>query len=323
MGKSFLKKRRNDTIFILVWFLLKLVYAIPRHWGLLVFKYIGRFAYYLPIAERQFIQTNVATVIGQSWSTIRIKTFCMSVYEQLGQNIFDGLYLNRCTDKQFFSIVSHDSMDEIFKAYHQKQGVICVASHQGCFEMLIQTIARRKIECFTVGQRLFDHRIDALISHMRQSHGVTYLHRDGSGRKIIRLLKKGLFFGVLIDQDTNIEGYFAHFLGKLAYTPVGPLRIALQLNIPLFCAYTARQPNNTHHVYFQGPLHITRTADMTRDCVTTLETVNSYLSNGIERFPDQWVWMHRRWDKKPHDKRYAHIPTIESYAKQHTQSSCQ
>ena len=119
---------------------------------------------------------------------------------------------------------------------------------------------------------------------------------------------------MLIDQDTYGDGVFAHFLGKLAYTLSGPVRMAMRYNMPLFVMYAARQKDNTHYVHIQGPLTLDDTGDFNRDLVMNVEKVNDFLSKGVLDYPEQWVWMHRRWKSKPEDPEFKDVLNIEDYS---------
>jgi lauroyl/myristoyl acyltransferase len=45
-----------------------------------------------------------------------------------------------------------------------------------------------------------------------------------------------------------------------------------------------------------------------------VEEINAAISATILAYPQQWVWMHRRWNRKPTDKGFEHVPNIETLA---------
>jgi KDO2-lipid IV(A) lauroyltransferase len=306
MGKkTFLKRRRNDFIYALLLTLFIFAKIVPRKIGLFVFGMVGRLFYpLLPLEKERTIQ-NLTLIFGNRWDTKKIHAMARTVYENLGKNIFDAIYLSCCPNAVFQKIVQHNDLAALDRAYHQGKGVIVMGGHLGCFEMMASVTANRSFNCVTIGQRLFDPRIDALSKKMRNRDRITYLHRDGSGRDIVRLLLKGYAFGVLIDQDVDLEGVFARFLGLPAFTPSSPMRIAMKYHIPVFVVHTARQADNTHAIVFEGPLELDSAGDFSRDLVANIQKVNDILSGAIMENPDQWVWMHRRWRKKPAGEEFA------------------
>jgi KDO2-lipid IV(A) lauroyltransferase len=166
--------------------------------------------------------------------------------------------------------------------------------------MLLPFFARKGIKHFAVGRRVYDSRIDEMIISARTGANFEYLHRTENPRAIIRrLINEGKAFGVLVDQDTSVDGVFAHFLGRPAYSPSGPLRIALRYDIPTFVMFTARQPDNTHRVIISDRLVFEKSGDSDADLVRAVTRANAILSDAILAYPEQWVWMHRRWRRKP------------------------
>lgn len=311
--KSFIKRRRNDLIYGFLLCLFFLAQVVPRRIGLWIFGAVGWLFYCIPTVEKERTRQNLRLIYGGQWSEKRIRAVARTVYVQLAKNIFDAIYLSGCSDQTFASIVHYNDISSLERAYAQGRGLIGMTGHIGCFEMIVYLVARRGFKCVTIGQRLFDPRVDALTRKMRTGLDITYLHRDGSGREVLRLLRSGCAFGVLIDQDVNLDGVFARFLGITAYTPSGPMRLAMKYGIPVFAIYTARQPDDTHQVSITGPLELENTGDFTRDLVLNIQKVNDILSEGILKNPQQWVWMHRRWRKKPTDEESRNVPNIESY----------
>jgi KDO2-lipid IV(A) lauroyltransferase len=125
------------------------------------------------------------------------------------------------------------------------------------------------------------------------------MERSESPRKIIRWLSDGFAFGVLIDQDTRVDGVFAPFLGLPAYTPSAPIRMAMKLKVPVVVATTVRQPDDTHYCFISKTLDLADSGNFDRDLVTNVTMANDLICKTITAYPDQWVWMHRRWKTKP------------------------
>jgi KDO2-lipid IV(A) lauroyltransferase len=206
-------------------------------------------------------------------------------------------------------------MTEVRQAYARGKGVMVVTAHCGCFELLLHFIAVQGIPCFAIGSTLYDKRLDALVEKLRSGENIVYLHRSESPRAMLRLMKSGRIMGVLIDQDTHVDGVFAHFLGKLAYTPSGAVTMARRYDIPVFAMTTVRETDQTHRIMISKEINLHATGREIEDCVRGIEMINAHISATIERYPSQWVWMHCRWNKRPEDEAYRGIPNIERYEK--------
>lgn len=312
MAKSYLKRRRNDVVYVMLLLLAHTARRIPRKIGLLLFGWIGRIVYLFPSRDKNRTLSNLRRFYSDSWSPAKIRHTARSVYCNIGKNVFDALYLSRCSNQEFDTIVKDNGLTMFQQAHAAGKGLIAITCHLGCYEMGIHLTARKNIPCVTLGQRLFDSRIDKIVISMRQLNNITYLYRDKSSREVLRHLRQGSLLGVALDQDTYGEGVFAHFLGEPAYTLSGPVRIAMKYDIPLFVAYCARQKDDTHFIFVKK-LELEQSDDFDRDLLENIENVNAFISKGILDYPEQWVWMHRRWRKKPDDPRYKDVPNIEKY----------
>ena len=233
-----------------------------------------------------------------------------AVYVNLGKNLFDALYLSRKNKAQLDKMVHSDDLTPVWNAYTEKHGVLTITAHTGCFEMLLHYFAAQGFACFAIGRELYDKRIDDLIKNHRSGENIVYLHRSENLRKFLKLLGEGRLFGVLLDQDTRVDGVFAHFLGRLAYTPSGTVKLAMRHNLPVFVITTARD-GNVHRVFVKK-IELESGHDGDVDLVRNVERVNDAIGETIRAYPDQWVWMHKRWNRKPTDKGYEHIPNIET-----------
>jgi Kdo2-lipid IVA lauroyltransferase/acyltransferase len=276
-----------------------LAHRIPRNAGLLFFGWVGKVVYAIPHADRTRTLTHLRLIYGSRWSESKIRRVARGVYRELGKNLFDAFYLDGSVPAVFDRIVRSDSFEPVHRAYAEGRGCIMITAHTGCFEMLLPYFSYRGLRCFAIGKKLHDEGLDQLISSKRRGNDTIYMNRSEGTVKIIRLLREGRIFGVLVDQDTSVEGVFADFMGKPANTPSGPVKMAMRFGIPLFVVTTARQSDDTHYVYINGPMEMSRSASEEENLVNNVAMVNRLICTTIERYPEQWVWMHRRWHRKP------------------------
>ncbi len=307
------RRRRHDLAYVGALTLYRLGNVIRRPCGLLVFGLLGRIAGSAARSDRRRILDNLRQVYGREWSQTRIASVARAVYPSLAKNLFDAIYLARCSDREFDRLITCDSLQPLNAALEQGTGAVMITAHLGCYESLLHFFARKGYPSFAIGRRAFDKRVDSIIQKLRSGPNIIYMNRDGSSRKIIRLLREGRLFGALIDQDTNVEGVFADFLGRLAYTPSAPVRIAMRFGVPVFVATTARRLDGRHHISLIGPLRLRDAGDFQKDLVYNVQTANDLISDAIRHNPEQWVWMHKRWKRRPDSPRHAETPNIEKY----------
>jgi KDO2-lipid IV(A) lauroyltransferase len=312
-ARGFIKRRKNDLIFAAVQCVLFVHRLLPRRLGLVVFEILGAVAYCFPNRERTRTVEHLRTIYSGQWPEKRVLSSARRVYRELGKNAFDAIYFARCNKKQLEKNVLCDDLDGFRQAYDRGKGVVAITAHCGCFEMLLHYFAAQGFRSFAIGKEVYDRRLDRLVTKMRSGPNIAYLYRSENPRAIIRLLKEGRLMGALIDQDTKVDGVFAHFLGRLAYTPSAPVKLAMRYDIPVFVVTTARRENGMHRIFVSERIVLQKSGDETRDLVKNVEVVNGLISGTIYKYPTQWVWMHRRWKRQPEDEGYEDVPNIEKY----------
>jgi KDO2-lipid IV(A) lauroyltransferase len=120
-------------------------------------------------------------------------------------------------------------------------------------------------------------------------------------------LADGRNVGMLVDQYHS-RGVPITFFGQP--TRANPLlaRLVRQLNCPIHGTRIIRLPDNRFRGDVTEAIEPARTADGDIDIAGTMQIVHNVIECWIREYPDQWLWLHRRWrpnDKGPRSKREA------------------
>jgi KDO2-lipid IV(A) lauroyltransferase len=79
------------------------------------------------------------------------------------------------------------------------------------------------------------------------------------------------------------------FFGKPAATALSAAELSLKYNAPLVPAYGIRQPNGLDfEIIVEAPIPPS-------DAITMTKALNASLEAIVHKYPEQWLWMHRRW----------------------------
>jgi KDO2-lipid IV(A) lauroyltransferase len=192
-------------------------------------------------------------------------------------------------------------------AHAEGRGVLFASCHLGNWELLARRIALEGYACGTVAREAQDPRLSALLERSRAGAGVATLWRGSPGlaRHLLRILRGGGFLGLLIDQDTDVQGCFVPFFGRLAHTPRAIGDLAARTGAPVLVGTTHRE-GELHRVTLRRI-----TIPISDDRAEVSLQVNLLATRAIEdqvrAWPEQWVWMHRRWQRRPDGE-----PRIES-----------
>ena len=171
------------------------------------------------------------------------------------------------------------------------KGAIIVSAHFGQWEAIRHHLAENNMETGAVYRKNNNPFYERLFYKSILHGGLPILPRGGSGNiAMIRHLKKGGFFALLVDQKYN-SGEPLDFLGQDAKTTTAPAEMALRYDLPLVPVFAIRQSNGQNILLkYEKPIEHT-------DVITMTNQINERISNRIRENPEQWYWLHNRWNK--------------------------
>jgi KDO2-lipid IV(A) lauroyltransferase len=194
----------------------------------------------------------------------------------------------------------------IRRALARGRGVVFAAGHIGNWELTARRLAlvTRAGPGAVIARRGGLPWADEAIQALRAEGGVETLWRDdpSTGRRLIRLLRGGGSLGLLIDQDTRVQGVFVPFFGRLAFTPRAAADLALRFEAPLLAVTSHRRGPRAgagHEIQVVEVPYDARPADPDREAERITAEATAVHERAIREHPSEWVWMHRRWRNRP------------------------
>ena len=114
-------------------------------------------------------------------------------------------------------------------------------------------------------------------------------------------MRDGETVGILMDTNmTPPQGVFVGFFGSKACTAAGLARVALKTGAAVLPGFMLWEPGERPYVLHFGPeLYLKKQAITKADILAATQQCNDVLESWIRRYPDQWLWIHRRWKTRP------------------------
>src|SRR6185437_442389 len=137
--------------------------------------------------------------------------------------------------------------------------------------------------------------IDDLVENRRTLSGNRLIYKKDAARAVIKALKNNESVGILVDQNTSpAEGVFVNFFGRLACAGSAFAKLAHHTGAQVIPGFALWNKDICRYVLrFYPPI------EMTGDQATDTQRIHSTLEEIIRRYPDQWMWIHRRWKTRP------------------------
>jgi len=185
------------------------------------------------------------------------------------------------------------------------RGFVFVTGHLGNWELLARRLARvRGLQATVIAKRSWDERIDAMIESFRASGGVGTLWREdrSGGRALLKAFRDNSALGILIDQDTRVQGVFVPFFGREAWTPRAAADLAIRFRCPVFVGWSHRRgpgPWDGYEIRLEAVAFDADAPDRDAEAKRITALCTARLEEAIRQVPAEWVWMHERWKRRP------------------------
>ena len=181
------------------------------------------------------------------------------------------------------------------------RGVLLLTAHLGNWELGAIAHAAA-VGPFHVMVRPIENRlVDSLVESLRRSHGNSLIAKRNAAREVLRVLASNGTVGILADQNTvREEAVFVELFGMTASANKGLAQLALRSGAAVVPAIARWDAESRSHVVEYGPeIDIVRTSSPARDIEINSQTFQRAIEDRIRRYPDQWLWIHRRWKTQP------------------------
>lgn len=298
--KRFGKRIKNWLIFQFIRSLIWFVRLLPRGAALRFFEILGALAFRLIKKEREKTLRHLRVAFGQQRSEAEIHQMARATFRMLGRNAVEALRLPLFAGAGLENHVRVHGREHLDRALARGKGVLCVTGHIGCWELMAVWVARH-YPLAVVGATLYDPRLDEILLREREQAGYRTLPRSAAGTKaLLRWFRKGGVVGMLIDQDTRVDGEFVDFFGQPAYTPAGMVLLAERTGAPLVPMAIHMNDDSTHTIEIRPEIFLEDTGAARADRIANVLKCSKSVEDFIREHPTQWVWMHERWRTQAH-----------------------
>jgi len=285
--------------FITVRFFSLLFRLIPISFGLWIGRRIGQLAYYANRKRRSIAYRNLKAAFGAELSQSDIKGIIKRMYQNLAQMLVEVLTFPRINKKYIDKYVAIDGIEHLEAAVKRGKGIIFLTGHFGNWELCSVAGAARGYPSLVLAreQKLF--RLNDLLNEYRELMGCKVIKKGFALRDILLALRNNSIIGMLVDQDAGKKGVFVDFFGRKTSTAHGPMSFALKTDATILPTFMVRQKGPYHKASIRAPLEIEKTEDQKANIRNGLQEFANMLESYIRKYPDQWLWVHKRWKSTP------------------------
>lgn len=264
---------------------------LGRNLGAFVFDFIGyRKAVTLANLRRAFPEK----------SDDEIAQIARGAYKNVGITLFEIVWYPKMSREQVSKSMHFNNPEVLRHAYNKGKGLLILTAHFGNWELLGGCIVVEfGFPVSGIAKTQANRLVNRSINERRLRFGNKVIPMETSLREVMRALRDGEAVGIVADQAAPKENVLIEFFGTKLPTHQGPSVFSLKMGSPLVAVFSVRRPDGSYDAYIEEVpsadlkgYNDENVTELTRRHVKITEDI-------IRRFPDQWLWMHKRWKHVP------------------------
>lgn len=289
----------EPTIFYLILLFALMAGRLPRRAGAALGRALGQRLYQWDRRHAAIALDNLRQAYEGEKGPAEIEAIARRVFENMGRVIFEVSWSLSHDEKALSRLVRIEGRSNIQDAYKQGRGVLTLTAHFGNWEMLPVVGAMLGYPSSIVYRPLDFGPMERLTARYRTRFGAKMIPKKRAFRGILRSLRQKELVTLLMDQNVDwYEGVFAEFFGRPACTNKGMALLALKTGAPVVPVFMIRNRSG-FTARFLPELPLIQTGDRIKDIEANTSQYNRVIEKMVRQYPDQWFWVHRRWNTRP------------------------
>jgi len=272
--------------------------AIPKNILCFFGGIIGTVIYYLDLPHRRIVKRNLKFVYPE-WADEEILGLSRRIFRNLGITILEILQMAFFSKEDFLKNIRVRGEEHLVNAVKGGKGVIIISAHLGNWEA-----ASLFAPCYfgypvtSVARKIESGIINRWLLKLRTRFGNSIIDKEGALPEMTQTLRDRKILALLIDQGTTkSEGVELLFYGKKVTVTPAAAMLALRCKSPVLPVFCIREEDRKLTIIIEPPVQLVRTKDLRDDLSTNTQIMTDAIENTVRRYPDQWLWLHKRWKR--------------------------
>jgi KDO2-lipid IV(A) lauroyltransferase len=286
--------------YVIAYSLLAVFGWLPLRGALFVGSTMGRWAYYFSSRLRRTGQRNLELAFPELTQPER-RVLLRGCFENLGRLLGVFSQFTTANTQTWQSLIECEGLEHIDAARESGRGVILFTGHVGAWELSSFALSLFGYPLSFLVRRIDNPKIEKLVDERRERLGNRTIDKRSAAREMLLILQRGGTLGILVDLNTlDREGIFVDFFGIPASTTFMLAKLALRTEaavLPVFAPWD--RARRRFLLKIEEPLVVARSGDHEDDVRRLTQLFTSVVEKYVRRYPDQWLWIHRRWKTRP------------------------
>lgn len=276
----------RSAVFTLAWLPLPAAAWLARRYAMLLDRCLPRL--------RRVARRNLSFALPEC-DAGRREEIIDGVFRSIARILLTVSRFQRIDGSNIGEWIRYEGFEHFEQAIARGRGVIFATAHLGNWELSAFAHALMTAPMHVVARPLDNPLLDRFVERRRCMSGNRLISKRQLARPILKALSANEAVGILMDQNVSeAEGVFVDFFGETACAHAGPARIAARCGVTVIPGFALWSEEEQRFVLrFYPPVEITG------DLAADTQRLHAILEELIREYPDQWLWIHRRWKTRP------------------------
>jgi lauroyl/myristoyl acyltransferase len=250
--------------------------------------------------KRRWSNRNFGHVLGLPPDHPRVRDEAMRAYMGYGRYLVELMRLPSLPAHEVAGLAPDLDVDEVKHLWKEAPGggMILAVGHVGNNEAVAAAVAQHGMPISVVADDSSFPEIYEILRRQREAWSVSLIAWRNL-RAIFGVLHRREILGLLVDWGYRSDGIPVRLFGAWTALPAGPATLAAKTRSRILPITIRRQPDDTFHVSWPGPIDVTSSdpAELFR----ATQALADALAATIAAAPDQWYSFKPMWPSSPEE----------------------
>ena len=260
---------------------------------------VGDLAYLFYRKRGAVAYVNLKHCFGQTLSPKELLRLERKAFQNLMQTAVEILRIPSFNQKTVERLIRFDHLERIGEELKKGKGVIVLTAHFGNWEYSSLASAFRGYVTMALAREQKFPKVNGLLNQFRSATGCQVIQKGFPLRQALKRLRENGIVGILTDQDAGKGSVFVPFFGRQTSFAPGAIDLALRTGCTVLPCFIRREKTSHHVIHVTEPLQIPEAGSDEEKIREGLRQFAQRLESYIRKYPDQWLWLHKRWKSSP------------------------
>jgi len=279
--------------------ILSVIGALPFRQSIRLGRFFGLIAYLVARELRRTGEINLKLAFPEKTSEER-RQLLKGCFESLGRAL--GVFSHFADPPEsILSVLEPSGIEHLDQVKESGRGAILFTAHLGAWELTSYGLSLLGHPISFLVRPIDNPKIEQMVDRYRTRTGNKTLDKFSAARSMVKTLRSGEFLGLLIDLNAlEDEAIFVNFFGVPASTNFMTAKLALRSDVPIIPVFAPWDKTRQKFLLqVNEPVELKRSGDDEADVRELTTRLTQHFEDQIRRYPDQWLWIHKRWKTRP------------------------